>query len=227
MTNKTKISLGAVAVVFLTIAGSAAAFDQICEIPEAKMIREAVQNGNQQDPAIQGKLASLSALEKVEVRICALQRLTPIEVAAIAAKKQAMAGFTPSPNADPLPPVALGIQAAIDPTYFGQNFIPGTNTWTGYVNGKFVVVTGTAERTDPSRGVLFVMNDFTPVGAQAISAPTATGPLKIISEANGVLILQSIAGTYEAYDVNTNTKYNVTTKGNTTYMFDLKLRTFK
>ncbi|VAW33158.1 hypothetical protein MNBD_CPR01-257, partial [hydrothermal vent metagenome] len=58
-------------------------------------------------------------------------------------------------------------------------------------------------------------------------APTATGPLKIVSEANDILVLQSVAGTYEAYDLNTNTLHDVTTKGGTTYKFDLKTRMFK
>ncbi len=71
------------------------------------------------------------------------------------------------------------------------------------------------------------MNDFTPVGAQAISAPTATGPLKIVSEVNDVLTLQSVGGTYEAYDANTNTRHDVTTKGGTTYTFNLISRTFR
>ncbi len=230
MTNKTKISLGAVAVLFLAIAGiagSAAASGQTCATPEAQMIREAVQNGNQRDPAIQAKLASLPVLEKIEAQICALQKLTPNQVTAIVAKKQTMAGFTPAPDANPLPPVTLGVQAAIDPTFLGKNLILGTNTWTGYVTGKFIVVTGTAEKADPSQGVLFVMNDFTPVGAQAISAPTATGPLKIVSEASGVLTLQSVGGTYEAYDADTNTRHEVTTKGGTTYTFDLASQSFK
>lgn len=227
MTNKTKISLGAVAVLFLAIAGSATAAEQTCTTPEAQMIREFVQTGNLQDPAVQAKLASLPALEKVEAQICARQNLTPDQVAVVAAQKQAMAGYTQPSDADPLPPVTLGMQAAIDPSFLGQNLLLGTNTWTGYVNGKFVVVTGTAEKADPSQGVLFVMNDFTPVGAQTISAPTATGPLKIVSEANGVLSLESVAGTYEAYDANTNTRSEVSTSGGTMYTFDLSSRTFK
>jgi hypothetical protein len=228
MTNKTKISLGAASVFFLAIAGSAAAAQQqTCATPEAQMVREMVQTGNQQDPAIQAKLASLPALEKVEAQICARQNLTPDQVAAVVAQKQAMAGFIPSPKADPLPSVTLGVQDPVSPTFLGQDLMVGTNTWTGYVNGKFVVVTGTAEKADPSQGVLFVMNDFTPVGAQAISAPTATGPLKIVSEANGVLTLQSVAGSYEAYGPMTNTRSEVTTSGGTTYKFDLASRTFK
>lgn len=227
MTNKTKISLGAVAVLLLAFAGNAFAAEQSCATPEAQMLREAIQAGNSSDPAIQAKLASLPALEKIEIEICALQKLAPNQVATIVAKKKAMAGFTPAPDAEPLSPVTLGIQTAIDPTFLGQSLILGTNTWTGYVNGKFVVVTGTAEKADPSQGVLFVMNDFTPVGAQAITAPTATGPLKIVSEANGVLTLQSIGGTYEAYDAETNTRHEVTTKGDTTYTFDLASRSFK
>lgn len=228
MTNKTKIiSLSVAAVLLIGTFGSAFAYDQACTTPEAQMIREAVQTGNSKDPAIQAKLASLPLLEKLEARICSLQKMSPEEVAAIVAKKQADPGFTPSLDANPLPPVTLGVQAAIDPTFLGQSLIPGTNTWTGYVNGKFVVVTGTAEKADPSQGVLFVMNDFTPVGAKAIYAPTATGPLKIVSEANGVLTLQSIAGTYEAYNADTNTRHDVTTKGGATYTFDLASRTFK
>ncbi len=60
-----------------------------------------------------------------------------------------------------------------------------------------------------------------------ISAPTATGPLKIVSEAGGILTLKSVGGTYDAYDADTNTRHEVTTKGGTAYTFDLASRTFK
>ncbi|HFC11057.1 MAG TPA: hypothetical protein ENJ75_02630 [Candidatus Kaiserbacteria bacterium] len=228
MTNKTKITTGTITIVlFLGIVGSAFAYNRACTIPEAQMIREAVQTGNPNDPATKAKLAGLPALERVEAKICALQKLTPEETAKIIAKKKAMAGFIPSPNASKLPPVTLGIQTAISPDILGQKLILGTNSWTGYVGGKFVVVTGTADKVNPLQGVLFIMNDFTPIGAKAISAPTATGPLKIVSEANDILVLQSVAGTYEAYDLYTNKRHYVTTKGGTTYKFDLKTRTFK
>ncbi|HET8574885.1 MAG TPA: hypothetical protein VFM02_01785 [Candidatus Paceibacterota bacterium] len=229
MTNKTKIiGFSAVAVLLLGAFGSTFAYDQTCTTPEAQMLRDAAQNANKQDPALQAKLKGLPILEREEARICALRKLLPEEKAAIVAKKQAMAGFTPAPDADPLPPVVLGVRDAISPTYLKQQgLIPGINSWAGYVDGKFMVVTGTAETTDPSQGILFVMNGFNPTGSQVISAPIATGPLKIVSEANGTLTVQSVAGTYEVYDANTDTRRDVTTKGGTTYTFNLKSRTFK
>ncbi len=196
------------------------------------MIREAVQTGNPQDPAIQAKLASLPALERVEARICALQKLTPKEIAAIIAKKKAMAGFTPSPDANKAQPSpTLCIQDPISPDILGKSLILGTNTWKGYVDGTLTTVTGTAKANNPSQGILFLWEPGTTTSniesSRTYTAPTATGPLKIVSEAKGVLTAQSVAGTYEAYDANTNTRHNVTTKGGTTYTFNLRLRMFR
>lgn len=228
MTNKSKISLSIVAVLFLALAGSAAAYSQSCVAPEAQAFREAVQTGNKQDPAIQAKLAALPALEQFEARICAMQKMSAEEVASAYAKKQAMTkGPDKIPGADQVPTVVLGIKEATDATGLGKDLMPGTNSWLGYVDGKLVSVTGTAYLKDPSKGVLFVMQDGKIVGSQRYAAPTSSGPLKIVSESNGVLTIQSVAGTYEAYDADTNLRQNVTTKGGTTYTFDTRTRTYK
>lgn len=197
------------------------------------MIREAVQTGNPNDPAIQAKLTGLPALERLEAKICALQKLTPEETAKIVAQKKAMAGpiVTPGANEAP-PPPTLGIQNPISQDILGKSLILGTNTWKGDIDGQLTTVTGTAYLDKPSQGVLFVWVPATTTASglgstQDYPAPTATGPLKIVSESNGVITAVSLAGTYEAYDMNTNTLHDVTTTGSTTYTFDLTSRSFK
>jgi hypothetical protein len=108
----------------------------------------------------------------------------------------------------------------------------GTNSWWGYVDGTLTTVTGTAYYDDPSQGALFVWEPGTTTpsnigSSRTYPAPTATGPLKIVSEANGILTARSLAGTYEVYDINTDTRHYVTTAGGTTYMFDVASRTFR
>lgn len=124
--------------------------------------------------------------------------------------------------------VKLGIQEAIDPTILGKGLLVGINTWQGYVDGKLVSITGTAQRDNPSQGVLFVWEPDNGIGtSRTYLAPTATGPLKIISEENGVLTIQSLAGTYEANDIQTDARSEVKTKGGDTYSFLLEAREFR
>jgi hypothetical protein len=147
----------------------------------------------------------------------------------IIAKKQADPGFIPTPGSDePPPPLTLGIQDAVSPTLLGQNLILGTNSWQGYVGGTLTSVTGTAQAADPSQGALFVWEPDNGVeSSRTYPAPTATGPLKIVSEADGVLTIESLAGTYEVYDINTDARHYVTSTGGATYTFDVEARTFK
>lgn len=157
-----------------------------------------------------------------------------LSAAEIIAKKQADPGFTPTPGSDKTPPPPmLGIQAAISPTILGEaNLMLGTNTWKGYVDGMLTTVTGTAYKDNPSQGVLFVWVLATTTASGlgntwTYPAPTATGPLKIISEASGVITATSLAGTYEVYDINTDTRHYVATTGGTTYTFDIQSRMFQ
>ncbi len=233
MTNKIKISMGIVAGFLLLGSGGALAYNQACTTPEAKALRNLAQYGNSNDPAVKAKLAGLPIVEREEARICALQKLTPEETARIIAQKNAMTGpaVTPAENEAP-PPPTLGIQNPISQDILGKNLVLGTNSWWGYVNGTLTTVTGTAYLDKPSQGVLFVWVLATTTASgigstQAYPAPTATGPLKIVSESNGVITAVSLAGTYEAYDMNTNTRRDVTTTGSTTYTFDLTSRSFK
>lgn len=124
-------------------------------------------------------------------------------------------------------PTKLGIQDPIDQTILGQGFVLGTNSWKGYIDGTLTAVTGTAEYDNPSQGVVFVWEPDNGIGTtRSYPSPAATGPLKIISQQNDVLVLQSVAGTYEVYDINTDIRKYVTTKGGATYTFDIRGRKF-
>lgn len=124
-------------------------------------------------------------------------------------------------------PTRLGIQDPIDQTILGQGFVLGTNSWKGYIDGKLTAVTGTAEYDNPSQGVVFVWEPDNGIGTtRSYPSPTATGPLKIISQQNDVLVLQSVAGTYEVSNDDTSTRKSVTTNGGETYTFDIRGRKF-
>lgn len=125
-------------------------------------------------------------------------------------------------------PTKLGIQDPINQTILGQGFVHGTNSWKGYIDGTLTAVTGTAEYDNPSQGVLFIWEPDNGIGStRTYLAPTATGPLKIVSQQNDVLTIQSVAGTYEVYDINIDTRKYVTTKGGATYFFVLPTRKFE
>lgn len=124
-------------------------------------------------------------------------------------------------------PTKLGVQDPIDQTILGRGFVLGTNSWKGYIDGTLVAVTGTAEYANPSQGVVFVWEPDNGIGTtRSYPSPTATGPLKIISQQNDVLVLQSVAGTYEVSNDDTGTRKSVTTKGGETYTFDIRGRKF-
>lgn len=127
-------------------------------------------------------------------------------------------------------PTKLGIQDPIDQDIVGKEMVLGTNSWKGYIDGTLTTLTGTAYRNNPSQGVLFVWEPGATMSniesSRTYLAPTATGPLKIVSQQNDVLTIQSVAGTYEVYDINTDTRKYVTTKGGATYTFDIRGRKF-
>ncbi len=83
---------------------------------------------------------------------------------------------------------------------------------------------------NPLQGMVKIEDD--PPSAQGKSpvsyypAPTATGPLKILAERDGVLALISLPGTYDVYDEASDTHSTVTVPGGSTAVFDTKTHTF-
>jgi len=225
MTNKVKIIIGIVAILLLGIVSVNIVYRKSCLIPEDEAIKEKSINTKN---SIFKFLESLPVLEKIENKICVLQKVSPEEKAEIVAKKKSDQGFIPIPGSDkPLPPPKLGIQSPIEQDIVGKNMILGTNTWKGYLDGKLITVTGTAYRDNPIQGALFIWIPEDGISSSRIYlAPDSTGPLKIVSEEDDILTLESVAGTYEAYDINTDTRHYVTTKGGETYTFDIKQRIF-
>jgi hypothetical protein len=110
-------------------------------------------------------------------------------------------------------------------------FIPLT-FWGGSVKKTCVGVYAGYVPTDPARGALAVYGNFENSSQyQVYLTPTATGPVRIVSEENGILKLQSVAGTYDK-DLMVPTKDGLTsvqvkTPGGGTYVFDLATKSYK
>lgn len=117
-----------------------------------------------------------------------------------------------------------GITNQVDPAYSSSVFNQLEGGWEGHSGGVDTVIVSGAFRADENQGVLVVEK----VGSsfKNYNSPTATGPLKIISETGGILTLQSQAGTWETYDENTDTRSTVTTKGGVTYRFNTATNTW-
>ena len=125
-----------------------------------------------------------------------------------------------------LPAVETGIlKDGVDAVYPGAVFIQQTPAWRGYIGGVLYTAVSGAPRANPEQGTLVLFETYlNPVNYHT---PTAAGPVEIVSEQNGVLVLKSLAGKWEAYDSDTNAHKMFETKGGITYRFDLKSRTFK
>jgi hypothetical protein len=116
----------------------------------------------------------------------------------------------------------------MDPSVMDKGYVSkATNSWVGYVGANLVRVYATAQDSNPMQGIVFVDAFGAADSRQYIATPTATGPVKIISESNGVLTLQSIAGVYEVYREATDTIEYVTAPGGTTYRFSVLTRKFE
>jgi hypothetical protein len=125
----------------------------------------------------------------------------------------------------PLPDSELGIKPILDPD--PTKVLIWTNRWLGYESGKeksdatLIDVWAGGFANNPLQG-------FIEVRGKKINTPTATGPVKIISERDGVLTLKSLKGEYAVLDPEDESKADVVkTPGGVTYYFDLRTRTFQ
>jgi hypothetical protein len=240
MTNKTKIYLGLVAVV-LTASGVtvAVANDQLCVDPEAQMLRELKWQGGVNTPEGREKLKNLSVFEKLEAEWCARRTMPKSEQdkeiekgrqAALEHERERaqweQAGLLET-KAPVEPKPGIYTNEKLDPTILGNGYLIATNYWIGRVGGTSVMVVATALQANPTQGVVVVLENGDPTSAKTYTSPTATGPLKVVAEKSGSLTLQSVAGTYEVYNMDTDTRTNVTTAGGATHTFDLATKAFR
>jgi hypothetical protein len=126
-----------------------------------------------------------------------------------------------------LPDSELGIKVIMDPV--SKSFI-GLNRWIGFVPGKpksestYIEIYAGASKLDPLQGVVLInANEGNPV-----QTPTPTGPVKIISEKDGILTLRSQKGQYGVYNPEDESKGEIVkTPGGVLYYFDLQTRKFQ
>jgi len=124
-------------------------------------------------------------------------------------------------------PAELGIGDPLDPELLGKTFGISHNSWTGNVDGKIICVAGSYYNNDPAQGVVFVMQDGIVSSGIAYNAPSATGPLDIISANGDVLTLESKAGHYYRENADGKDVGRVQTQGGTIYKFDVRTRQFR
>ena len=205
-----------------------------CIDPEAEILRQLQQRGAN-TWSEQEKLKGLPVLEEGEARCRAQRNLSPEQKAKITEEEKQLRYEQHlreledrEKMAPPAPPPELGILPyPIDAKLLGDGFSPPTSSWRGQINGELITVAGSALSSDPMQGMVFVMKDSSVATSKTYPTPTATGPVKIVSESNGVLTLKSIASTYEVYHEDTDTRESVKTPGGATYYFDVKTRVFQ
>jgi hypothetical protein len=129
-------------------------------------------------------------------------------------------------NWKPIPDSELGIKAILDPVK-GTIY---TNRWIGYEPDKpkspltYTEVYAGGFGDNPLQGFIEVN---TKTGGR-IETPTATGPVKIIAEKDGILTLESQKGEYGVYDPDDESRGEVVkTPGGVLYYFDIRNRTFQ
>ncbi|MEK7538565.1 MAG: hypothetical protein AAB552_01860 [Patescibacteria group bacterium] len=114
-----------------------------------------------------------------------------------------------------------------------------TNAWRGYsdeqrLDSLMFVIAGSASGNIP-QGQVIILDKGYGGPASEYPTPTATGPVRITAEKDGVLTLESLAGTYDVYEsgpageipFSEQKHEKVTAIGGVTYYFDLKTRTFR
>jgi hypothetical protein len=112
----------------------------------------------------------------------------------------------------------------------GKSFYGGPNSWVGRINGKNLEVNGCSPLTNPLQGMVFVMQEGDVRTSRYYPTPTATGPLRVLDEKNGILTLQSVSGTLTRYAGPTyegRVVEQVKTPGGGIYHFNLKTRGFE
>lgn len=174
---------------------------------------------------------------KRQAAIEARKKMTPQEIAA--GEKQ-LNNFTnelarqqalhPSPNVE----APLGIFEINSVTEIDKEFYI-INQWRGksnYMDEEKTMLYGGVyagnDISNPHQGQILIYNQRHMPG-NFYSTPTATGPVRIVSEKDGVLTLKSIGGEYKVYNPSLDAEHQekVKVKGGMMYYFNLKTRLFK
>ncbi len=236
MRNKLKIitvtTLGFTAAI---VTGSVFAYDHICKDPEIEILKE-LQAKGATSPQDLEKLKDLPDLEAAEAKRCRyLKNLTAADKARIVEEKrlghEARLREIEEQRAQglmdpvPLPPSPFkGILDAKDVPFPFTDIHPknfgALSFWGGAVDEDQVDVFSGYDPKEPLQGMVLVG------GVGYYLTPTKTGPLMIISEKDGILTLRSIAGRYEVYHIEDDTREHVQTQGGAEYRFDIRTRTF-
>lgn len=204
-------------------------------VAKSLFINPEIQGLSQKDATnahIQGKIKGTDALKEEEARIIAKQNLNISKDkrdAVIQEKEQRhkermkeIASYTP-PSAQTEKSSFKGIVEGNDiPAPFRSDEFTVLNFWGGEIDGKAIGVYAGYRPDNPSQGVIVVFDDKNDTQGKFYSTPKSTGPVRIISEVNGVITLKSVAGEFETYDQNTYPSKKVRVPGLSIYYFDAK-----
>ena len=234
MNKKIKIALLSLVALPLLGISAVATYNQVCIDPEAEVLRGLQKKGTLNELEKE-KLKGLAALEREEAKRCSLSFLSSEEKKKIVVEKQRgheerlrekeeqkRQGFLEPKR---LPPSELGIRT-ID-SVLDSSRLRQTNAWQGYLDDILFLVAAGGSYPDPSQGVVLVLKGGFSGEREIYSPPTATGPVKIIAEKDGIFTLESIAGEYEVYHEDTDSREKVTTPGGAIYRFNIRTRVFE
>lgn len=243
MTQKTKISILVVGILAIIGVGAVVAREknEPCVSAELKWMRKMeFERGPLPE---KGKISkeSLRALEKeaeqCESAVAREKNLTPegrakeLEARRLEGEKHRKdleeAARSAELNKKPISDSEFGIKAIYDPV--SKEFI-GINRWIGYEPSKprsdstYIEVYAGGFTYEPLQGAVMVNAK----NGGTFRTPTATGPVKIIAENDGVLTLESQKGEYGVYDPDDKSKGEVVkAPGSVLYYFDIRNRTFQ
>src|SRR6266545_3309884 len=195
--NKSKITIALISSLLASggvIAAVTREFPWDREDPESFKLEQLLQGGKlrpedwanlEKEKAIRESLKKMSFEEKIKI------------------KEEAQARHLKEQQASTLPKVLpapkLGIiEDGIDNPFSSLVFRQVERAWRGYVDGNLFTVTTGSVYSNPSQGVIVVLDDIFSDPKQYLS-PTAAGPLQIVAEKQGVLTLKSIPGEFEVY----------------------------
>ncbi len=183
------------------------------------------------DIRMQGKLSGIQGLKEEAARLRDNKYISPEEQIKIInekiqGQKEQLKRMDQSPvfNTEDISPFQGIFEGAQVPAPFDSKDFKVVNYWGGEINTKQVGVYAGYLSQNPSQGILVVFKSKDDIKGNYYNAPTMSGPLRIISESNGILIVESIKGEFERYGV---PQERVQTSGLTTYRFDIKSGIFK
>ena len=198
--------------------------------PELNILQKfAMEEGT--NARLQEKISGIRALEEEESRLRAGKYISLEEQAGIIEDKargheEQLKRVLQSPtinatDTNQFVGILEGVQV---PAPFSSEEFKVINYWGGEVGGRRAGVYAGYFPQNPSQGALAVFESKDDVRGHYYNAPDATGPLRIISEANGILVVMSIKGEFERYNA---LHERVHTPGLTIYRFDMKSGVFK